>query len=67
MDVHVLKDIDFPDLVLHDGPEVHLLNVERKCNHGANVKNWFGMEKVLIHEYTFSIFYLSINAPGISD
>lgn len=33
-----VRDIDFPDLVLRDGPGVNPLNVGRKCNHGVILK-----------------------------
>ncbi|MDQ0298088.1 glutathione-independent formaldehyde dehydrogenase [Salibacterium salarium] len=33
-----VKDIDYPELVLRDGPGVHPLNVGRKCEHGVIVK-----------------------------
>ncbi|MEN1967458.1 formaldehyde dehydrogenase, glutathione-independent [Lentibacillus sp. N15] len=33
-----IRDIDFPDLMLHDGPGVNPLNVGRKCNHGVIIK-----------------------------
>jgi glutathione-independent formaldehyde dehydrogenase len=33
-----VQDIDFPDLVLRDGPGVNPLNVGRKCNHGVILK-----------------------------
>lgn len=33
-----VKDIDYPDLVLHDGPGVPKSNVGRKCEHGVVLK-----------------------------
>ncbi|BCJ86033.1 formaldehyde dehydrogenase, glutathione-independent [Effusibacillus dendaii] len=33
-----VRDIDFPDLVLRDGPGVNPLNVGRKCEHGVILK-----------------------------
>ncbi|KHF38930.1 formaldehyde dehydrogenase, glutathione-independent [Halalkalibacter okhensis] len=36
-DVEV-RDIQYPDLILRDGPGVNPLNVGRKCNHGVIVK-----------------------------
>ncbi|UOR11610.1 formaldehyde dehydrogenase, glutathione-independent [Halobacillus amylolyticus] len=34
----VVKDIDFPELVLRDGPGVNPANVGRKCEHGVILK-----------------------------
>ncbi|ALX47687.1 hypothetical protein AOX59_03150 [Lentibacillus amyloliquefaciens] len=33
-----VESIDFPELVLKDGPGVHPLNVGRKCEHGVILK-----------------------------
>lgn len=33
-----VQDIDFPELVLKDGPGVNPLNVGRKCEHGVILK-----------------------------
>ncbi|WP_059104315.1 formaldehyde dehydrogenase, glutathione-independent [Shouchella shacheensis] len=33
-----VRDIDYPDLVLRDGPGVNPLNVGRKCEHGVILK-----------------------------
>src|SRR5690554_3676729 len=33
-----VRDINYPDLVLRDGPGVNPLNVGRKCGHGVVLK-----------------------------
>jgi glutathione-independent formaldehyde dehydrogenase len=33
-----VRDIDYPDLILRDGPGVNKLNVGRKCDHGVILK-----------------------------
>jgi glutathione-independent formaldehyde dehydrogenase len=33
-----VRDIDYPDLILRDGPGVNKLNVGRKCEHGVILK-----------------------------